>query len=255
MKYDLTILVPGIRVRYWHNIYSSIEYGFSGTWEMIFISPYELPPYLNKPNVKWIQDWGSPIRCQQRGLCEAQGKWITWGADDGYFLLMGLDIGFYILKEHNMDYKTVVMGKYIEGNKYIEHMKGNYYYDLNLHQASQAKHIPKPCYMLNVGLISRKLLNEFGGWDCRFEACPMAYNDLAVRLQLSGIKFVLQNELMFSCSHTPDKAGDHMSVNDAQIENDIPLFKKKYNDGGSPFRIDINNWKDAPERWERRFGT
>lgn len=254
----LSILVPGIRTGKWERLYNSISDAFSGDWEIIFISPYELPSELAfKQNLKIIEDWGTPIRAQQRGLLEAKGDYIVWASDDGYFLKDSLNIGFKMLE--GADEKTIVMGKYIEGENNGDYaMQSDKYYVLSNHKASKCQYIKDNYYMLNVGIVPRNLLLEVGGWDCQFEVCPMAYNDLAVRLQNYGVKFIIQNEIMFQCSHLPGHMGDHGPVHDAQIYHDEPLFKKIYNgDYNSPDRvkIDLDNWKNAPEKWERRFAT
>jgi len=232
MQTKLTVLVPGIRTA------------------NCFISPYDLPEDLKKfKNVRLINDWGTPMRCQQIGLTEAKGDYITWAADDGTFLPNALDVGFKKLG----DYKTVVMGKYTESEKFDKSMLTNEYYILNNHDAS--KNIPDNCWMLNVGLVSRKLLLEVGGWDCQFEVCPMAYNDLAIRLQNYGCKFVIQNELMFKCSHMPGHTGDHAPIHDGQVLHDQPLFNDIYSSPDARERvfIDLDNWKKSPEKWSRRF--
>ncbi len=253
---DLTVLVPGIRCENWRTLYDSIGQAFSGKWEMIIISPYELPDNMQRDNVRWIQDWGAPMRCMQQGLCGAHGDWITWAADDGKFVAESLDIGFSKLAKHDFDPNYLVMGKYIEGgNDGDMSMQDNSYYLLGNHDATKIKYVPKDCYMLNVGLVSRELLFKMGGWDCRFEVCPMAFNDLAIRLHQTGVKWIIQDEIMFTCSHMPGKTGDHAPIHDGQIDHDQPLFREIWQCGASQGRdvIKLDNWKKSPEKWRRRF--
>lgn len=263
MKYKLTILCPGIRVANWERLYRSIETSFSGSWEIIFIGPYDIPQYLKetlyaegKDNFKYIKDWGSPIRCQQIGLTFSDGEYINWAADDGVFLPGALDVGFRMLE--NLNYKTVVMGKYYEGNNDGDMpMQDTKYYVLSNHDASRSKYIPTKYLMLNVGLVSRQLLMEVGGWDAStFEVCPMAYNDLAIRLQRYSCNFIVQDDMMFKCSHLPGHAGDHGPIHDGQVYHDQPAFMDIYEDEGCINRITIpiDNWQSAPEKWQRRFG-
>jgi len=255
---NLTVLCPGIRTGNWEKLYNSIIDSYKGEWEIIFISPYELPKELKttkKNNVKLINDWGSPIRCQQRGLCEAEGEYITWAADDGTFLPNALNIAFDKVK--GKDYKTIVMGKYTEGSGNTNSMLGNYYYYLNHHDACNLPFMPPESLMLNVGIVSRQLLVELGGWDAEsFEVCPMAYNDFAVRAKRWGAEFIIQDELMFKCSHLPGHEGDHGPIHDGQIYRDQPKFTLMYSDEEASQRtvIPIDNWKKAPERWTRRWG-
>lgn len=251
--YQLSVLVPGIRTSNWRTLYNSIGNSFSGKWEIIFISPYKLPNDVRGKNIKHITDWGTPIRCQQRGLVESEGEYITWAADDGKFQLGALDISFKKLE--GADKNTLVMGKYIEGIG-NQHMLEDSYYILNNHSASNLEYVPPRCWMLNVGVVPKELLIKLGGWDCQFEVCPMAYNDLAIRLQYYGAKFIIQDEVMFKCGYTPGHMGDHGPIHDAQTMCDQPLFSKIWSDPDSKKRmiIDINNWEQSPKRWKRRFG-
>lgn len=259
--YKLSVLVPGIRTVNWRKLYDSVAAATKESFELVFVGPYELPKTLKAlTNVQYTQDWGSPIRCQQIALLKSKGEWITWAADDGEFLPGSLDIGFSKL-ENNL---SVVMGKYLEGKQANESgtqnnilMKGNHYYTLANHDASRSPWLPKHYLMLNVGLISWENAAMMGGWDCRFEVCPMAYNDFAIRLQNEGSKFIVQDEVMFTCSHLPGYEGDHGPVHDGQVEHDQPLFTEIYMDKRCTLRdiINIDNWKNSPERWGRRFGN
>ncbi len=253
----LSIICPGIRVNNWQQLYNSILKSFHcQEWEIIFVGPYPLPEELwDQPNTRCIQDWGSPIRCQQIGLLESRGEWITWAADDGEYLPHALDIAFH-RGEYCGDDKIVVMGKYQEGEDKTNHMMAKEYYILANHDASRSKWLPKEYLMLNCGIVKREILMHLGGWDCGFEVCPMAYNDLAIRLQNHGCKFIIQDECMFKCSHLPGHAGDHGPVHDAQILFDQPRFRDIYSQSESATRarIDLNTWQGSPRVWERRFG-
>lgn len=253
---DLTVLCPGIRTNNWEKLYNSIVDAYKGDWEIIFISPYELPDKLKmikKNNIKLIKDWGSPIRCQQRGLCSSEGKYITWAADDGVFLPGSLDVAFS--KVEGKNYKTIIMGKYTEGSGNTLPMLNNYYYYLNNHDSCKLPFVPPDSLMLNVGIVSYQLLKELGGWDCQFEVCPMAYNDFAIRAKKYGAEFIIQDELMFKCSHMPGHEGDHGPIHDAQMWHDHPIFTLRYAGVNEPeMIISMDNWELSPERWVRRFG-
>jgi hypothetical protein len=256
---EISVLCPGIRVNNWQRLYESIKTAFSGTFELVIIGPYGLPPELkNIDNIRHIEDWGSPIRCQQIGLLSCKSDYITWAADDGIFCPGSLDLAYKTL--NGLTEKNLVMGKYIEGDtddiNSPMSMRKDAYYVLSNHDASMCKHLPQGFYMLNVGLIPRSLLFTFGGWDCQFEVCPMAYNDLALRLQNAGVNFLIQDEIMFKCGHMPGHEGDHGPIHDAQIKHDQPIFNSIYcrRDSIDRMRININTYSESPERWRRRFG-
>lgn len=256
MSPKLSILVPGIRTERWNKLYNSISDAcqYPNTWEIIFISPYPLPESLRHyDNVKHIQSWRAPLACQQQGLCEAQGEYISFAADDGEYLPKSLDIALDLLK--NEDYKTVITAKYREGDENTDEMVKDWYYTLNNHAGFNSLFIPKDCYMFNCGVASRKILLELGGWDSStFQVCPIGYNDMAIRLQKYGCKFILQKEEMFKCSHEPGMMGTHGPIHIAQVYSDAPKFEEMYLKSQTRIAVALDNWRYTPERWVLRFG-
>jgi len=245
----LSILVPGIRIANWEKLYNSVN--VKDEWEMIIITPYDLPDNMkDKKNVVHIIDWGTPIRCQQLGLIQAKGEYISWSADDGIYIGSALQNAIDMLEDTE---KTVVMSRYREGNGNTDPMMKDEYYHLHHHASCQLAGIPKDCLMLNCGLVPRQLLIEVGGWDCQFEVCPYSYNDLAVRLNLYEVKFIMQDECMFKCSHMPGHEGDHGPIHDAQTIHDEPLFQQLWANEGRKSVILITNWESTPDKWVRRF--
>jgi hypothetical protein len=252
----LSVLVPGIRTYNWKTLYDSIGQSTKRSWEIIFVGPYGVPAELSdKSNIKYIQDFGTPIRCQQIALLHAEGDWITWAADDGYFLDRALDIGSDILDKRDNDSNIVVAGKYYEGDQNHSEMASTDYYMLSYHACTRSRFVPEHYLTLNVGLVSRSLLTEIGGWDCCFEVCPMSHADAAIRMQRYGAEFIVQDDVMFKCSHMPNITGDHGPIHYAQTQHDEPLYRKIYNDDSCIDRIvvDLNSWKSQPEKWSRRF--
>lgn len=254
---DLSVIVPSIRPGNLKCLYDSIKASApSYSFEMIVIGPYDLPLSLRElPNVHWIQDWGCPVRAQQIGLLNTRGKYVSWAADDGVYLPGALEIALNSLKAKE---KTVVVGKYYEGVGGIENPvmnKIDYYY-IYTHEASRCKYIPKDCLMIMVGVVERDTLLSVGGWDSRFEVCPMAYNDLSIRLYNLEYKFLFQEETIFKCFHMPGNTGDHGPIHAAQTQHDTYIFKMIYTQPQSINRkyIPIDNWEKSPARWERRFG-
>ena len=275
-KFDLTVLIPGIRPHNWQKLYDSIGESTTKSFEAIFIGPFKSledagVPKLELHHVTFLEDWGTPIKCQQRALTHSQGEWITWAADDGIFLPGALDIGFNILDEYEgSTHKTIILGKYYEGNNPtayddIRNMSVDGYYVLNHHHfhvpglptdPNEFPWLPKPSFLLNVGLVTRQVLEEVGGWDAeKFEVCPLAYNDCSVRLLKHGCSFIMQQELMYQCSHLPNDQGDHGPVHFAQIEHDEEAFINLYTHPDHEHRlvIDIDNWKSVADKWDRRF--
>ncbi len=256
MSYKLSILVPGIRNENWLRLYHSVAGAFSGSWEIIFAGPYDLPAELEaKENVQYIQTWRCPIAAQQMCLVASRGELISWAADDGFYLPGTLDISVNSLE--NEPYTTIVVGKYIEGNDPNSTMTQDWYYTLYNHDSMKLPGVPKDALLLNCGVVHRSLLIELGGWDAGlFEICPMAYTDFSIRAYRFGCKFILQQDLMFSCSHEPDVTGTHEPIHLCQIHKDQPRFNSmNLVDSIYLMRqtIDIGNWKKSAEKWSMRF--
>lgn len=257
MNYDISVLIPSIRSNLLNKLYDSISKSFKGNWELVVISPYALPKYLmDRNNVKFITDFGSPIRCRQIGLIACGGKYICYAADDCTFLPDALDETFNLIKDK--DYKTVVLGKYSEGMpNNIETLKDEYY-KLSYHAPHKAlmQRMGKDYYFINTGLVSKEFMMEIGGFDCSYEACAMACCDLSIRMQNEGAKIIVQKNGLFNSTHMAGTSGDHAPIHNAQMEHDHPLFQNTYwnPENFNRGKIDINNWEKAPDRWERRFG-
>ena len=87
--YDLSICLAAIRKENWVRLHKSIVEAIKDySFELIFFGlPDRLLVWLqNFKNVSCIQDFGSPTRCQQLSMLNASGRYITWTADDGWFL-------------------------------------------------------------------------------------------------------------------------------------------------------------------------
>ncbi len=260
---NISVLIPGIRPELWLKVYNSIAASFSGTWEVIFVGPNFPDNLSGAPNVKFICSMASPIICRQMALIEAKGDWICYAADDVTFIPGSLDRSFSIVTQQNFDYKTVVVGKYLEGIsdtvKDNPLMRGEEYWKLWYHGGlhSILRSFMKDYYLINTGLISRQMMLEIGGFDCRFEACAMACVDLSLRLQIYGVNCILQDIPIFESTHLPGHAGDHAPIHDGQTQHDEPLFFQIWGalNAITRTKIDLDFWKTCPMHWERRFGA
>lgn len=265
---DISVLIPGIRLNLWPQVYQSLEKSFSGTWEIVFVGPYtpeevlETFKEIHPDNIRYIQSYASPLVCRQQALCAAKGDFICYAADDVLFCEKSLDEAF--IKLAGLDYMNLVVGKYLEGTG-SQHpdnqvMRGDNYWHLKYHgflHSTMARFPGKDYFLINTGLISRKLMIDIGGWDCQFEACAMGCVDLSLRLQRFGAVCHLQHNPIFFSSHLNGEAGDHKPIHDGQVNHDMPLFLQIWARPEASYRtsIELENWKHYPARWERRFGA
>lgn len=245
----LSIVMPAIRVHKWEAVYKSIQLPFP--WELIVVSPYKLPPYLEEQgNVKYVRDFGSPMRASCIGAGLAEGRYLTWIADDGLVFSDTAKKAVDIL-DSDINGRLVVVTKYLEACTQVH---PDWYYQLTI-AYPKTPHIPDNWLIFNTAFMHRDYYETLGGWDCAFEACPLGHADLAARAQRDGCTTVLIQDPLLDCEHMPGASGDHGPVFHAHVEHDEPLYKQIYNspDCVNRTRIDLNNWKRSPQIWRRRF--
>lgn len=254
----LSILCASIRSKLLPHVYKSIETAWHDTWEFVIVSPYDLPEELkDKKNIKFIKDYGSPSRGWQIALVNAEGEYVHYTADDVTYFPNTLDDSLKLLEGESDN--TLIMGKYIEG--YLENplMRGEDYYHFKFHKQIDYATSGKDYLILNVGFCKRQLLLGMGGWDCKFESSSITLMDFSMRLQDEGVKIIIQKEPIFYCSWSgqPGSSDDHTPVEYAHTKYDLPLLIhiRKNLEGKIINKIDLNNWKQAPAIWKRRFGN
>jgi len=249
----LSIIVPAIRKSKWLALYESIKKSCHSNWELFIVGPYE--PDFERDNLRWIKDWGSPVKCAQKAVSMTDADYITFGADDGLYTPNSIDKMVEFIDEE--DYKNVVVTKHVESDNSasLGVMTDPNYYRINFHNGLKSN-IPDNYLQMMGGMCSRKLFMEVGGFDCKFETGAYAHIDLSIRLQMYGASLVLQDNVIFYCSWSPGMEGDHGPIHTATMENDLPYYYKLYRETEKQTRVVIpfDNWKDQPERWVRRFG-
>ncbi len=252
----LSVIVPSIRVENLPQLHESIAKSFSGHWEFIVVGPYK--PDFCADNMTWIFSKANPTVCQQIGLIEAKGDYVCMAWDDGLFEPNAIDNMFIQmnggLNTTLINPNVAVCGKYIEGDIAPGYMSSIKYYVINNHASATSPYISNDFLLLNTGLIPRETLMYIGGFDCRFETTALSQLDIAIRLQLYGVKVILSNDVVLKCTWLIDRDGDHGPIFDA-FDDDLVLLHKKYRQPIFHKRIIIpmDNWKKQPEIWDKRF--
>ena len=251
----LSVILPTIRMDKIETMYTSFLNSFSEPFEFIIISPYAQPDFLKgKDNVKYFQDWGSPLRCQQIGLCNATGDYIHRAVDDSLYIPNMFNKAFELLKDK--DYKTMVNLKFWEGQDLTHrNMADPALYHIRYHLQSIKLYTPFDFQILNFSIIPLKLMREIGGWNTqRYETIAFGELDLSLRLQFYGAKPILTENIVLKCDWIPGESGDHAPMHHA-FQDDAPKYAEIYNKPECEIDliIDIRNYINAPKKWERRF--
>lgn len=253
MKPELSILIPSIRIQNLEKIIWQFSQWCPMLHEIIIIGPY-VPPeeVLCQKHVKYIRDFGSPVRCMQIGLVMAEGNWLTWTADDT-FVQESYHNAVKLLDFGNSDFYCF---GYTESDNRVKQPLD--YYRVN-NAAPRSQKLPDSYMIFNVVFGERYKFEMLGGFDCEnYECTFLAQTDLAIRAQYRGMKVEFHEYEILHSDHLPGRTGDHFAVNDGQLFHDEPYYRKKFCEGSGPIDFQnpqLDNWKAAPAIWERRFGA
>jgi len=252
-KYDLSIIIPSIRVQNLEAILFSAEKSVEPfSFEMIIVGPYELPDSIRtRENVKFFKDFGSPSRCVQIGSTLAEGKYMCWMSDDGLFVQQTLAQCLNKF-ETSMTDKDAITLRYFEGEGQGEFPEN--YWTAWTHEDQRLSGIAQHFKCAPLGMYNTEYFRDLGGLDCRYEHINMCTHDLAFRLQQNGGTVHLSPSTVarfyWSWNHE-----DAKPIQRAYHEVDAPLYKEMWSqDQSNRIKIDYWNWMNAESRWKKRFG-
>lgn len=257
MTPQISLVVPGIRPSMFKNVYDSFCKTWSGTFEIVFVTPCDMPVLKTIPRgtIQWYRDFGCPSRALQIGWKNAKSPWLCFATDDCTFDPHTLNQAWSTLDYNRFDYKTVVVCKYTESDNWSKWMLTQWYYTAWFHGDFRHPNVPIHFRLYMNGLISKQLMIETGGFDCKYESMAYCYNDWSMRAQFYGAKFIIEKNRLDHCTWQPKESSDHGPVHRAVMEHDAPLFRGVYwaKHFKPQIKIDINNWKNVAAKWPRRF--
>lgn len=260
--YNLSIVIPGIRVENWAQIVSEITKSCgSVTHEIIFCSPKELPDSLALvPNIRHILDFGSPSRCLQRACTSGMGEYLCIMSDDARVHEGSLEAAYNQITGSPTKDTDILALKYTEGANFIANLSdfSPNYWNAHHHRDLRLPGIDPSWKICLMFMIQTKRFNFLGGVDCRFEHFNLNLHDLAFRNQKDGGQVLVSDVFVTAHNWEPHRDIQSSPIMQAYYQNDAPLLHSIYStvigSNSRPVSIDINNWKDQPERWPRRYG-
>ena len=172
MKPELSIILPSIRPDRLEKLYDSILTSAERTFELIIVGPYPLPEKLSElKNVKYVKDFGSPVRASNIAASLCEGEVYTWFADDCILFENSLDKCLDEYRAMGTDNKNVLVAKYYEGQEGSterETLQPDSYFRVNGTPAG-SPHLPDDWWLFNVAIMHRSFFDSLGAWDCSFE--------------------------------------------------------------------------------------
>lgn len=245
----LSIIVPGIRTELWVELYNSIVDSCAGmSYELIFAGPNHLPSeFDHRTGVKHVKDFGSPSRALQMASLLAEGEYITYTSDD----CLARENALKNLMENVPT--DIVSVQYSESSGRSGAAHPIEYYNAWYHNDLQCKWVKKDWKIPIIFLMKTALFYEYGGLDCRFEHINMNLHDMAFRMQNDGKTVSVSDEVVWDADYVHRNESD--PVINAFVNNDKPLFDSIWDEEewDRPDKIDLNNWKDSPAVWKRRY--
>lgn len=248
---DISIFMPCIRVHllpgWYESLLSSVgDYSF----EAVICGPFDPPKEIAKiPHIKFIKSYAHPTKCAQIAAKSCAAKYLYHTVDDVVFLPNRIKEAMDLIKDS--DDTTIIGMRYKEGANFSgrripEHewtVGGSYSY----------LPLPRDWYIYGHFLMNRGFFRLLGGFDCAFEYLNHATHDLEIRAQIYGMNWIRFEEEISSADWVEGTTGDHAPIHYAQTTHDAPLFNEIW--GPKPNRtiINIDNDKNYPDVWERRF--
>jgi hypothetical protein len=257
---DVSVILPTIRTHLLNGFYDSLAKSISRhSFEVVFCGPFNIPPELAaKPNVKHINDYGSPTRAAQLAAKYSTGRLIYHTVDDVLFYPNRLSdaVDFYLQN------RPEALGiKYIEcpvffpafrdGIDMVPQPPPDHYWYANFAYPGWPQIKPEWGICIHF-LMSRPLFMELGGFDCHFEYLNHATHDLLFRMQRMEAAYPLYPENVTVADHTPNITGDHAPIHWGQTSDEVK-FREMWLTGQRQDFIDFNNYLMSPEVWSRRF--
>ena len=260
MKPEISLILPSIRTERLPKLYESILKSTKQTFELVICGPHPLPAELKDVrNIKYIKDYGSPVRASNIAATFCEGKVYSWLADDCLFFENSLDACIAEFHEMGPAKNNVLVAKYYEGQEGTSErdtLQPDSYFKVS-HTPAASPHLPADWWLFNIGFMHADFFNSLGGWDCEYEGTWASHADMAIRAQYIGANVQMAQIPLFACDHMPGGTGDHMPIFICQHQHDEPLLHSKYRDPNWTMtvkpKIKLDNWKKAPAVWERRF--
>ncbi len=272
--YDISILLPTIRTHLLEDLYDSIIKACPRhTFQLVAVGPFDLPTSLKeKNNVKYIKDYGCPSRAMQIALLHADGKLIQPLVDDCFYYPDALSntIDIFNGSIRNLQYNDILGMRFFENPEHYQKIKSGETDDQNPEQrkkshpdnywfaAGSYSHLKgiKPQWMLACLFIANRItILSMGGWDCQFEYINHSTHDLLCRLQKhESVGYITEYDC-FVANWYQGTTMDHAPIHYGQTEHDAPLFNKLWGQPNDRFKVNLDNYKDVPDIWDRRFNN
>lgn len=252
--YDLSIIVPGIRKQNWIQLYEETAKACRKfSFEFILVGPYPPPEeLLQKHNLKYIKDFGTPTRSFQMGTLVSEGRFLTWLSDDAWVVENSLDECVELLLAMNPE-KDLIAIRYSEGKGHSGKCPPDEYWSTNYHADFRSlPGIDKNYVICGVLMVGSRYYKKLGGVDPGYVHLNMNVHDFCIRAQRNGSNIRLSPSLVMNCDWEPERTAENSPLIKAFVENDLPVFRKMYAENTyRAIHINPEGWRDTSAVWSK----
>jgi hypothetical protein len=254
--YKLSVFMPCIRVHNLKKFYETLSLSCKRySFQLVICGPFEPPEEFKKmPNFKFVQSYASPTVSAQLAAIACDGELIYHTTDDCLFIEDAIDECIDLFDKS--DKNNIISMRYIESANHANKTS----FPLRYWLAGSSLPLPNinPNFNINAHfLMTKELFLYFGGFDCQFEYLTHASADLLIRMQSLGSVVFHSPKDVTTADWFEGIQKDHEPIAKAQEGHDYPLFLQLWMARPDPFArriIPLDNYKNQPEHWERRFG-
>jgi len=262
-NYDISVFMPSIRTHKQPGWYESISRSCKNhSFQAVIAGPFELHEEIRGlSNVKFIKTYSHPTKSAQLAAIECDGDLIYHTTDDVLFYEDAIDKCIWYFKSvcSNVD---IVSMRYIEGANHSNQSTypPEYWSMQNFLDGNGAPHVRVPDHWRTNAqfLMKKQAFVDLGGFDCALEYLTHAAADLELRSQITGARVYDSPIDVCNADWYEGTTVDHAPIHYAQIEHDAVKFRDIWAAAAQANKREIvalDNYKNYPEHWVRRFGN
>jgi len=261
--YDISVFMPSIRTHKQLAWYKSLERSCKEhSFQVVVAGPFELHEEIRQlPNVKFVKTYSFPTKAAQIAAVECDGQLLYHTTDDVLFYENAIDKCIWFYKSLCRPCDIISM-RYIEGKDHTNTTSYpiQYWSLQEFLNGNGAPFLSVPAeWKVNAQfLVSRDTFMLHGGFDCAYEYLTHAAACFELRIQGTG-GIVYDSPIDVSnADWYKGTSVDHAPIHYAQEEHDAPIFVQLWSECAQKNelrKVEIDNYKNYPEHWERRFGT
>ena len=253
---DISVLIPSIRTPNWSIVLDTLKESCKRySYEVVFIGPFDPPGGVDLSKVTYIKSYRCPSAAAQQGAEHCKGELLYHCVDDAKFIPGAIDAATDLYKQV-CGYKDTVNMRYTEDDDYSGKTFPLEFWNAHHHPPMRLPGVPGHYKIALHFLVNTKYFLELGGFDCGYEYLNFNLHDLMFRLQYDGGRIFDSPTDVTNCNHYGNRRVDHGVIEDA-YPHDKDRFTGKYMNPNAltpeNVRIDVNNWRNQPEVWARRF--